>query len=121
MSFRTKVSAAVIGAATIAGIVTAAPAASAEEGCVRQGEGWICTSYPSSGGAIRLHIYPNSTVQGIDTERRNVHLDKSLGPGRWEGPLGGGVKETSILNRAGTAWRACTNVGSGRYHCTVWA
>ncbi|MCO1580972.1 hypothetical protein M8C13_34970 [Crossiella sp. SN42] len=120
MSLRVKVSAVVIGAAAIAGMLVTAPGASAQ-GCARQPSGTlICTEYPSSGGTLRLYVYNNSTVQGEDTSGRDVHLDKAI-PGGWEGPLGGGKGWTSILNRQGTSWRACVNVGGGRYHCTPFA
>ncbi|MEU0537059.1 hypothetical protein [Amycolatopsis tolypomycina] len=126
MSLRTKVSAAVVGAATIGGMLVAAPGAFADECWKQPNETRICTAYPGSGGELRLYTYPPASagadykMQGTDSLGRPVHLDRAKAGG-WDGPLGGGNGSTAILSRQGTAWRACVNVGNNQYHCTVWA
>ncbi|WP_181770919.1 hypothetical protein [Amycolatopsis pittospori] len=126
MSLRTKVSAAVIGAATITGLFVATPAALAD-GCWTQPNGTrICSAYPGSGGELLLYTYPPASVgadyrmQGKDSLGRPVHLDRAKAGG-WDGPLGAGNGSTLILNRQSTSWRACVNVGNNQFHCTVWA
>ncbi|GAA4010854.1 hypothetical protein GCM10022247_36380 [Allokutzneria multivorans] len=107
----------------MAGMAVATPAAFAE-GCSTDHYGnRTCTAEPSSGGTVSLHHYAyGNKMQGKDSLNRLVHLDRYRRDGSgWDGPIGMRNGSTDSFDRAGTAWRACVNVGGGRYHCTVWA
>ncbi|SDM57881.1 hypothetical protein [Allokutzneria albata] len=124
MSFRTKLSAVAVGAAAVAGMFVATPAAFADD-CSSQGDGGrICKAYPGSGGTISLILYApkhpgaDYTMRGWDNKHRSVHLDRERPGGGWDGPIGAGQGWTTEMYRKGLKWRACVNVGSGNYHCT---
>ncbi|SDM33437.1 hypothetical protein [Allokutzneria albata] len=70
MSLRTKVSAALVATAAVAGMLVAAPAAFAE-GCSTDPYGnMTCTANPGSGGTVSLHLYARpdgNYMQGKDS------------------------------------------------------